>query len=345
MGADILPLHLPGGLEVVVAVAEADETVAFALLRALVSDDARFLNGRVFRERLEQRVVRNLASEITHEKAEMGRIPLEQRGVRPGVTAAGADDGLLLCRTLTITRGRSPGSRRTARRGGRVMRSGARDGTRVGARRGRRSIAFPFGCRRVRVLAHVGTLPLCDLRLRLGIVVRVIPPVALPAHPIRIRILSRGREGVLDLRDRRLPIRIVTILRLAVICRARLVGLLRRRVARPVAGGGSWGSRDDRAAGAVGLVGRYGTRLERGEGVVPRTGRLRDVAAIAPTSGAGGRIRRRGRVRGLEGRLARGRRRARGQRRRRLGLLAETWRWRKGHDERSARADTTGDKM
>lgn len=93
---DVLPVHLLGGLEELVGVAEGDEAVAAGLARDLVADDARLLQGPPPRERLEQRLVRRLAREVPHEQPQVRRVPLQQRVVRPLLAPALPHHRLLL---------------------------------------------------------------------------------------------------------------------------------------------------------------------------------------------------------------------------------------------------------
>ncbi len=92
---DVLVVHLLGGLEKVVGVAEADEAVALGLAGALVADDARLLHRRPPRKGLEQRVVGRLAAEVAHEEAQVRGVPLEERFVRPLLSAALTHDRLV----------------------------------------------------------------------------------------------------------------------------------------------------------------------------------------------------------------------------------------------------------
>lgn len=78
VAADVLALHLAGGLEELVAVAEADEAEAFALGGALVANDARFLHRGPAGEGLEEGLVRHLAREVADEDAEVGGVPFEK---------------------------------------------------------------------------------------------------------------------------------------------------------------------------------------------------------------------------------------------------------------------------
>ena len=83
VAADVLALHVPRGLEEVVSVAKAHESVPLALRRPLVPDHPRFLHARPARERLLKHLVRHLACQVAHEEPEVGGVPLEETGVRP----------------------------------------------------------------------------------------------------------------------------------------------------------------------------------------------------------------------------------------------------------------------
>ena len=93
MTPDILPLHLPRSLEVVVAVGETDKPVAAGFGGAFVADHARFLDGRVLGKGFEERLVGHFACEVADEDAEVRGVPFEQGWVGPGRAAAGALDG------------------------------------------------------------------------------------------------------------------------------------------------------------------------------------------------------------------------------------------------------------
>lgn len=77
MATNVFALHLSRGLKEIVAVAKTHKTVSFALRSPLVPDHPRLLQTWPARERLEQGVVRDLASQVTYKETEMGRIPLQ----------------------------------------------------------------------------------------------------------------------------------------------------------------------------------------------------------------------------------------------------------------------------
>ena len=93
MTPDILPLHLPRSLEVVVAVGETDKPVPARLGGAFVADHARFLDRGILGEGLEEGFVGHFAREIADENAEVRGVPFEEGWVGPGGAAAGALDG------------------------------------------------------------------------------------------------------------------------------------------------------------------------------------------------------------------------------------------------------------
>ena len=199
MAADVLALHVPRRLEVLVPVREAHETVSLALGRALVADDARLLDAAVAREGLEQRLVRDLTRQVAHEQAEVRWVPLEQRRILPGLTAASADDRLLLAIR--------------ARHDGRNARVGVRGrvdvciGTAVaGAQRpGVGACGGTGACRAAApgvVLGHVRALPLRNLCFHL----RVHGIWVVEATVAR---LARQRKGVADLGRRGLHVRFI----------------------------------------------------------------------------------------------------------------------------------------
>jgi len=78
MTSDILSLHVLRSLEIVISVAETDESISFALRRALVPNHARFLHTGVFGKSFEQGVVRDFACKIANEQPEVRRIPFEE---------------------------------------------------------------------------------------------------------------------------------------------------------------------------------------------------------------------------------------------------------------------------
>ena len=73
--SNVFACHISCGVEIIVPIRKADESVAFGFRGPLVANDARFLDGRVLREGLEEGVVGRLAREIADEDAEMGRVP------------------------------------------------------------------------------------------------------------------------------------------------------------------------------------------------------------------------------------------------------------------------------
>lgn len=66
MATDVLALHLLGGLEVVITVAETHKSIAFALGRSLVSDDSSFLNRREAREGLIEGFVGDFTGQVSN---------------------------------------------------------------------------------------------------------------------------------------------------------------------------------------------------------------------------------------------------------------------------------------
>lgn len=91
MAPDIFALHLPRGLEELIAVAEADEAEAFALCGPLVTHDSGFLDGWPARECFQEGLVGYFACEVADEDAEVGGVPFEEGGVGPLRAAAGAN--------------------------------------------------------------------------------------------------------------------------------------------------------------------------------------------------------------------------------------------------------------
>src|SRR3569833_888986 len=108
----VLAVHLLGGAEEVVRIAEADEAEAAALGGAVIARNLGLLHRLPAREGLEQRLVRRLARQVAHEQPEVTRVPLQQRVVGPLLAAALPVHRLLALVGLGGRRGRCRRCRR-----------------------------------------------------------------------------------------------------------------------------------------------------------------------------------------------------------------------------------------
>lgn len=64
--ADVFSVHFAGGAEVLIAITESDEAIAFTLSGAFIADDASLAYTGILAKSLEQAVIGDFASKIAH---------------------------------------------------------------------------------------------------------------------------------------------------------------------------------------------------------------------------------------------------------------------------------------
>lgn len=97
---DIFAVHLLGGLEEIVGVAETDKAIAFGFRGSFVADDSGLLNRLPPRKGLQKGFVCSLSRQVSDEEAQVGRIPFQQCIVRPFLATALSNNRLRLIRLL-----------------------------------------------------------------------------------------------------------------------------------------------------------------------------------------------------------------------------------------------------
>ena len=85
--SDVFALHFSHGADVVLAIKEADEAVAFAFVGFLVFNDFAHLETREFLERVAQDGVRNLVSKVAAIDSKVVFWPIGETVVHPLLTS------------------------------------------------------------------------------------------------------------------------------------------------------------------------------------------------------------------------------------------------------------------